>query len=183
MIILTKMVKYNCNKEIGKEVIIMGLYSNHYPESADLTLNQISKIERHYQMLIDGYEDQVERNYSTLTAILKDGTTLSGDDLGDLIGQNLSEDNFKQLLPVLNDVYEDDIKSFNSLGIYSGKDLGETIINDCSDFNFYQRICQAISETSIDLHDYPSIFSHVYNLEDEDDLRELAEEEYQGDED
>ena len=158
----------------------MSLYGNYYPDNADLTFDQMNKIEGHYQMIADECEDKVKEDYDTLTAVLKDGTTLSGEDLGDLLVQNLSKDNFKQLLPVLNDVYKEDTESFNSFGIYSGKELGQFIIDKVHDLNYsdYDNFCQAISESEIDLHDYPKVFKHIYDLNDEDDLHTLAEQEY-----
>ena len=180
MIISTKMLKYNCNKEIGKEVITMSLYGNYYPDNADLTFDQMNKIEGHYQMIADECEDRVKQEYLTYTAQLKSGKKLSGDDLGELLVSDTDEDDLSLLVPVLNDVYKSEPEEFNSYGIHNGLDLGNFIVNKSSYLRYpdYQYFCSLIAESDLDLHDYPQVFKTFYDLNDKADLQELAEQEY-----
>lgn len=158
----------------------MSLYSNHYPESADLTLDQMNRIEGHYQMIADECEDKVKQDYFTYTAQLKNGKKLSGDDLGELLVLDTDEDDLSLLEPVLNDVYKSEPKEFNSYGIHNGLELGNFIVNKSSDLldPDYQYFCSLIADSDLDLHDYPQVFKTFYDLNDEDDLQELAEQEY-----
>lgn len=180
MIISTKMLKYNCNKETGKEVIKMSLYGNYYPDNADLTFDQMNKIEGHYQMIADECEEKVKQDCSTYTAQLKSGKKLSGDDLGELLLEDTNEADLQALVPVLNNVYKSDPKEFNNYGIHSGLGLGNFIVNKLADLSYsdYQYFCSLIADSDIDLHDYPQVFKTFYDLNDEDDLQELAEQEY-----
>lgn len=181
MIITIKMLKYNCNKEIGKEVIKMSLYGNYYPDNADLTFDQMNKIEGHYQMIADECEDKVKQDYFTYTAQLKNGKKLSGDDLGELLVSDTDEDDLSLLVPVLNDVYKSEPKEFNSYGLHNGLDLGNFIVNklDGLSYSDYQYFCSLIAESDLDLHDYPQVFKTFYDLNNETDLQELAEQEYE----
>ena len=174
------MLKYNCNKEIGKEVIKMSLYGNYYPDNANLTFDQMNKIEGRYQMIADECEDRVKQDYLTYTAQLKNGKKLSGDDLGELLLEDTNEDDLQILAPVLNDVYKSDPKEFNSYGIHSGLDLGNFIVNklDGLSYSDYQYFGSLIDDSDLDLHDYPQVFKTFYDLNDENDLQELAEREY-----
>ena len=183
------MLKYNCNKEIGKEVITMSLHSNYYLNSDNLAFGRMDKVNERYQKLTDEYEDRIKKNYDTLMAVLKDGTILSGKDLGELIYVELTSRNMKQLMPVLDAIYNANPKAFKEFGfnnyyvsLSSGKELGLFIISD--DFEdlecFYDEqeseqiidaFCKTISKTKVDLHDFPQVFKEVYDLNNEDDLK------------
>lgn len=158
----------------------MSLYGNYYPDNADLTFDQMNKIEGHYQMIADGCEDKVKQDYLTYTAQLKSGKKLSGDDLGELLLEDTNEADLQALAPVLNDVYKSNPKEFNSYGIHSGLDLGNFIVNKLDGWSYfdYQYFGLLIDESDLDLHDYPQVFKTFYDLNDEDDLQELAEQEY-----
>ena len=176
------MLKYNCSKEIGKEVITMSVYDSYYSDDNDLILDQMKKVD----------EDQIKKGYNILMAVLKDGTTLSGIDLGELIYTGLTRKNMKQLMPVLNAIYKADPKAFNEFGfnnyfvsvsISSGKELGLFITEDGFDDLdlFYDNhddimkiigaLCHVITETKVDLHDFPQVFKVVYDLNNDDDLK------------
>lgn len=180
MIILSKMLKYNCNEEIRKEVITMSVYDSYYSDDNDLILDQMKKFD----------EDQIKKGYNILMAVLKDGTPLSGIDLGELIYVGLTRKNMKQLMPVLNAIYKANPKSFEEFGfnnyyvsIGSGKDLGLFLVEDGFDdldlfYDNYDDImkiigafCHVISETKVDLHNFPRVFKEVYDLNNEDDLK------------
>ena len=63
----------------------MSLHSNYYLNSDNLAFGRMDKVNERYQKLTDEYEDRIKKNYDTLMAVLKDGTILSGKDLGELI--------------------------------------------------------------------------------------------------
>ena len=158
----------------------MVFYSINYPENDDLTFDQMNRIEGHYQMLIDEYEDMVKEDYSTYTAQLKSGKGLRGDDLGELLLEDTNEADLRALSPVLDDVYKSDSEGFNSFGIHSGLDLGNFILTKFDDLSYsdYKYFCSLIVDSNLDLHDYPQVFKTFYDLNDENDLQELAEKEY-----
>ena len=167
----------------------MSLHSNYYLNSDNLAFGRMDKVNERYQKLTDEYEDRIKKNYDTLMAVLKDGTILSGKDLGELIYVELTSRNMKQLMPVLDAIYNANPKAFKEFGfnnyyvsLSSGKELGLFITGD--DFEdlecFYDEqeseqiidaFCKTISETKVDLHNFPQVFKEVYDLNNEDDLK------------
>lgn len=158
----------------------MSIYDSYYSDNNDLILNQMKKVN----------EDQIKKGYNILMAVLKDGTTLSGIDLGELIYTGLTRKNMKQLMPVLNAIYNADPKAFKEFGfnnyyvsIHSDKELGLFLVEDGFDeldwyYDDYDDImkiigafCHAIAETKVDLHDFPQVFKVVYDLNNDDDLK------------
>lgn len=167
----------------------MSLHSNYYLSSDNLAFGRVDKVNERYQKLTDEYEDRIKKDYNTLMAVLKDGTVLSGKDLGELIYIDVTERNRKQLMPVLNAIYKANPKAFKEFGfnnyyvsISSGKELGlfitddgfddlECFYDDHDSEQIIDAFCKVISETKVDLHDFPQVFKEVYDLNNEDDLK------------
>lgn len=182
MIISIKMLKYNCNKEIGKEVIIMSLYGNYYPENADLSLAKQYHIEQRYQALQEEYEDKVRSFYSPLTLVLKNGKFLTGDSLGDILCNEATKKDLDKLTSLINDIYKGNADEFNQYDVHNGEELKDFIYNNELDGYDYQSFLDAINESLFegDIYKYDDLFTYVWDLDNEDDVKDLAERMYEG---
>lgn len=160
----------------------MSLYSNYYPENADLSLAKQYHIEQHYQALQEEYEDKVRSFYSPLTLVLKNGKFLSGDSLGDILCNEASKKDLDKLTPLINDIYKGNTDEFNQYGVHSGEELKSFIYNNNLDGYKYEFFIDDINEAlpEGDIYKYDDLFTDVWDLGNEDDVKDLAERMYEG---
>lgn len=161
----------------------MGLYSNYYPENADLSLAKQYHIEQHYQALQEEYEDRVREEYFPLTLVMKNGKVLMGDSLGDILCSGASEKDLDKLTPLINDIYKDNADEFNRYyDVHSGEELKSFIYNNDLDGYKYDFFIDNINEAlpEGDIYFYDELFNDVWDLNNEDDVKDLAERMYEG---
>lgn len=160
----------------------MGLYSNYYPENADLSLAKQYHIEQHYQALQEEYEDKVRSFYSPLTLVLKNGKFLSGDSLGDILCDEASKKDLDKLTPLINDIYKGNADEFNQYDVHNGEELKSFIYNNNLDGYEYDFFIDDINEAlpEGDIYKYDDLFTDVWDLGNEDDVKDLAERMYEG---
>lgn len=160
----------------------MSLYSNYYPENADLSLAKQYHIEQHYQALQEEYEDKVRSFYSPLTLVLKNGKFLSGDSLGDILCNEASKKDLDKLTPLINDIYKDNADEFNQYDVHNGEELKSFIYNNNLDGYKYDFFIDDINEAlpEGDIYSYDKLFTDIWDLNNEDDVKDLAERMYEG---
>lgn len=162
----------------------MGLYSNYYPENADLSLAKQYHIEQHYQALQEEYEGKVREEYFPLTLVLENGKVLMGDSLGDILCNEASKKDLDKLTPLINDIYRDNADEFNQYDVHSGEELKNFIYNNNLDGYKYEFFIDDINESlpEGDIYSYDKLFTDIWDLNNEDDVKDLAERMYEGDE-
>lgn len=160
----------------------MSLYSNYYPENADLSLAKQYHIEQHYQALQEEYEDKVRSFYSPLTLVLKNGKFLAGDSLGDILCNEASKKDLDKLTPLINDIYKDNVDEFNQYDVHNGEELKSFIYNNNLDGYKYDFFIDDINEAlpEGDIYSYDKLFTDIWDLDNEDDVKDLAERMYEG---
>lgn len=160
----------------------MSLYGNYYPESADLSLAKQYHIEQHYQALQEEYEDKVREEYFPLTLVLKNGKVLMGDSLGEVLCNEASKKDLDKLTPLINDIYKGNADEFNQYGVHSGEELKNFIYNNNLDSYKYEFFIDDINEAlpEGDIYSYDKLFTDIWDLNNEDDVKDLAERMYEG---
>lgn len=160
----------------------MSLYSNYYPENADLSLAKQYHIEQHYQALQEEYEDKVRSFYSPLTLVLKNGKFLDGDSLGDILCNEASKKDLDKLTPLINDIYKGNADEFNQYDVHNGGELKDFIYNNNLDGYKYEFFIDDINEAlpEGDIYSYDKLFTDIWDLNNEDDVKDLAERMYEG---
>lgn len=161
----------------------MSLYGNYYyPENADLSLAKQYHIEQHYQALQEEYEDKVREEYFPLTLVLNNGKVLMGDSLGDILCNQASKKDLDKLTPLINDIYKGNTDEFNQYGIHSGEELKNFIYNNNLDGYKYEFFIDDINEAlpEGDIYSYDKLFTDIWDLDNEDDVKDLAEFMYEG---
>jgi hypothetical protein len=160
----------------------MSLYGNYYPESADLSLAKQYHIEQHYQALQEEYEDKVREEYFPLTLVLKNGKVLMGDSLGEVLCNEASKKDLDKLTPLINDIYKGNADEFNQYDVHNGEELKNFIYNNNLDSYKYEFFIDDINESlpEDDIYSYDKLFTDIWDLDNEDDVKDLAERMYEG---
>lgn len=170
----------------------MSLYANYGPDDdADMPLSQVDRINANHTALQNQIEDEIHNDhfrfygeFKTYKPSMIKYKEFDELDFSDVIDDAIQVDASKSIAPLLEDLYEYDQKAYQRFGIYNAPQFIRALFtgND----NIYNKLLDQIQTTfdhqQINISDYDDCFAFIYDLENEDDLHNLAEEYYEDNE-
>lgn len=168
-----------------KEDDTMSLYSNYGPDDDNtMSLNQLERIEQRQVDLQAEFEDQVQRDHFRFYGKFNNQTELDVTNFGEILSEAY-ESNAE--LPqtynwlIQQTAFQQDCQKLISQQITV--QAVQKLIFQTTDEN-YQNLLdlaqQIFDENDIDIHQFEDDFTFIYDLDNLDDLRALADEYYEG---
>lgn len=163
----------------------MGLYTNYGPiDDSNLTLRQMDRIEHHQEMIQAQIEDEIKHDHFRFYGYLANHREIDEDSITEML-TNMDPDTE---LPHATDLCDDlvQLPALQRLGLHTGQSLvrfiaaGDQVPYDRWDQTL-DYVDQSFDIQGLTLSDYPFL-EHVYDLKNQDDFEELAEQYYAGNE-
>lgn len=168
-----------------KEDDTMSLYANYGPDdNTTMSSRQVARIEQKQAELQAQYEDEVQRDHYRFYGKFNNQTEFDVTDFGEILSEAY-ENNAK-----LPQIYNWLIQQADFQQIYQKQTSQPITVQDVQKLIFqttdenYQNLLdlaqQIFDENNIDIHQFEDDFTFIYDLDNVDDLRALADEYYEG---
>lgn len=168
-----------------KEDDTMSLYSNYDPDDdSTMSLKQLERIEQRQANLQAEFEDQVQRDHFRFYGKFNNQTEFDVTDFGEILSE--AYENNAELPQIYNWLiqqadFQQVCQKLTSQSITVR--AVQKLIFQTTDEN-YQNLLdlaqQIFDENNIDIHQFEDDFTFIYDLDNVDDLRALADEYYEG---
>lgn len=168
-----------------KEDDTMSLYSNYGPDDdSTMSLKQFERIEQRQANLQAEFEDQAQRDHFHFYGKFNNQTEFDVTDFGEILSE--AYENNAELPQIYNWLiqqadFQQVCQKLTSQSITVR--AVQKLIFQTTDEN-YQNLLdlvqQIFDENNIDIHQFEDDFTFIYDLDNVDDLRALADEYYEG---
>lgn len=177
----------------------MSLYANYMPEpeQQDLTLSQAARIESRQENLQAQYESEVQQDHFRFYGQFKNGHEFDVMDFSEILLEVAeNNDDSDHLLDSVLPIYEwiksipeflDNFHNCSDIDNPTPTQIHHVIFDDDISDNDYQNLLSLIDDTFNDqvnnhnfsIHEFDDSFNFIYDLKDNDDLHDLADQYYE----